>query len=208
MKLIILIIIFNFYNCVVYSQIINNNSANENTKIGYYAAYEKQYSTIVGEYTSYLGLDGGIIINDTYIIGLNFRELNEEPSHLKKSIGFYSVSLPNLQTYYVSILFGYSSYQNKTYNLNSGFKLGNGYASYSNFKIDESGTFAQYQITNNSHYFVFEPYIGVEFKPNIYWIRFEINGSYRFVTGLIIPEYKNNDLNGLGISIKLKLGLF
>jgi hypothetical protein len=187
---------------------INNSTAKDNTKIGFYAAYEKQYSTIVGEYSSYFGIDAGIIINDTYIIGLNYRELNEEPSHLKKSIGIYSASLPDLQAYYVSLLFGYSSYQNKTYNINSGFKLGNGYASYSNFKIDESGTSAQYQITNNSHYFVFEPYIGVEFKPNINWIRFEINGSYRFVTGLTIPEYKNSDLNGPGISVKLKLGYF
>lgn len=177
-------------------------------KIGYYAAVEIQIAEINGEFGKYTGIRGGLIINDRLILGLIYRILTVSDLFLYKDFNWTTTSHKQaVETSFFGIQPGLSLEIRSTLNLNCGIIVGFGSASAYTLN-NQVPSFEQFKLLGTANYIVIEPFLGIEFKPNVKWLRFELISSYKFVDKIKLPNSKDNFIDGFGISVNFKFGIF
>jgi len=101
---------------------------------------------------------------------------------------------------------------NKFVHITAGVLVGEGGAAYTSAYWHDHGNFDDYFESRNrtyesSAYYIAEPQLGAELNL-LKFMRMEVSASYRFVSGLKLPNTENKDLSGFSGGIMFKFGKF
>ena len=186
----------------------NFNEKDSSNHFGFYASASVYRSTYKGELAGFTNLSAGTIINDAYTLAVVYKNKHNSSLNNSYQLGSSKNQLPYIENYNIGLQIGISQKIHKAVNMNFGAIFSQGNASLYELVMDNTGTFGSTQLTNKSKYSVFEPYLGIEFIPNISWIRLELMTSYNLIFGLSIPYHTKADLSGPSVSFAFKFGIY
>ena len=163
-------------------------------QIGFYIGPVIKYSYLDRRFALLLGGKGGIAFYDLFVIGGGGYGLVNE------------ISVPNSQSPYDEYLsFGYGGVifefliaSHKVVHLSVHTLIGGGSLCYHDYYWRTSG---------DDGFFVVEP--GMDLEINISrCFRFGLGGTYRFVNGVSMPEFTDQDMSGFSAALTFKFGRF
>jgi hypothetical protein len=163
-------------------------------RIGLFVAPVIKYSYLDRRFALLLGGKGAITFCDLFALGGGGYGLVNE------------ISVPNNQSPYVEYLsFGYGGVifefliaSRKVVHLSMHTLVGGGSLCYHDYYWRTSGDDA---------FFVLEP--GMDLEINVSrCFRFGLGGTYRFVNGVSMPEFTDQDMSGFSAALTFKIGRF
>lgn len=173
-----------------------------------YGAVDVRGTTINSNSAFAIGGRGVWVINNTFGIGLQGIGITSNHNVPGYRTQFDS-SQAYLRTGYGGLFLEYINNSNSLVHFNIHALIGGGGATYTNSRwdndYDEYGDCGRHY--ESSAYFVFEPGAGVEFNITTFF-KLGINGGYRIVSGLELPNTSNKDLSGAFGGLTFKFGNF
>jgi len=176
---------------------------------GGYGAPEIKFSTVNGEFALFLGGRGGVIINNSFIIGL--AGCGVVTSH--KLDDYFIPGLPDTNAYlrmgYGGLHLGYIINPYEIVHITTSLLIGGGGALYTRaYSQSEPDYWDKHRFTyESSPFMIIEPGIGAELNITKF-MRFEVGASYRIISFLDLPKTKESDISGLSGYISFKFGKF
>ena len=165
------------------------------TKIGGFLGPVVKFSRLNENPAVLVGLQGGVIFNRSFVIGL-------EGYGLANQIDVSKVDDRAINFGYGGIFLGYVNSAHKLIHLSLHSLIGTGGLRYWEC-FDENWN-------DNDGFddlvFVFEPGLDLELNVTKYF-RMGIGGTYRFVQGVTFAGLSNNDIGGPSASLVLKFGI-
>lgn len=197
----------------------NNKANNENQEIqtlfnnvghlGWWISPDFAWTQFDGRDAFLGGLSGGIIINHSFSIGLAGYGIMTS-QNLRYS-GINDTADVYLYGGYGGLKLEYRLNPNKLINIAFPLLIGGGGASYSTWGPNDWYHSNYHENYDHSYiwdsYFVIEP--GVVIGINLLkFMRLDAGVSYRYTSGIELPETNSNLFNGFNASISLKFGMF
>lgn len=176
---------------------------------GGYGAPEAKFSTINGEFALFLGGRGGVIINNSFIIGI--AGYGVVTSH--KLDDYFISGLPDTNAYlrvgYGGLHLGYIINPHNIVHITTSLLIGGGGALYTRaYSQPEPDYWDKHRFTyESSPFMIVEPGIGAEVNITKF-MRFEAGASYRIISFLDLPKTTESDISGLTGYITFKFGKF
>jgi hypothetical protein len=216
MKKIILAIFLTIFATTAFSQEVEHETlfGFEDIRIGGYGGPEVKFTNINNDFGVMIGGRAGILVNSVFTLGIaGYGLVTSHP------VDNYIVN-PNpwsptdsnvyLRTGYGGVHLGFIIEPNKLVHITAGVLVGAGGAAYTsayshgNFDDDFDSRHRTYE---SSAYFIAEPQVGAELNL-LKFMRMEVSASYRFVSGLSLPNTENKDLSGFSGGLIFKFGKF
>jgi hypothetical protein len=173
-----------------------------------YGAVEVRGTSIYSNSALEVGGRGVWVINNTFGIGIQGMGITSN-----HNIPVYRTPYDSLQTYlrtgYGGLFLEYINNANSLVHFNVHALIGAGGAVYVDRYNDSHNNdyYDNHRNYESSAYFVFEPGAGVEFNITTFF-KLGINGGYRMVSGLDLPNTTNKDLSGPFGGLTFKFGNF
>ncbi|MCO5250076.1 MAG: hypothetical protein M9949_01495 [Candidatus Kapabacteria bacterium] len=178
---------------------------------GGFGAPEFKLSEVNGEFALYLGGRGGVIINNSFIIGLAGYGVVTSHELENYHISGYADSSAYLRVGYGGLYLGYTINPHKVVHITTGLIIGGGGAlytrAYAHHEDDYESRNKQKFTYESSPFMVIEPSIGAELNITKF-MRFEVGASYKIISYVELPVTKNSDISGLSGYITFKFGKF
>jgi hypothetical protein len=178
---------------------------------GGFGAPEVKFSEVNGEFALYVGGRGGVIINNSFIIGLAGYGVVTSHELENYHISGYADSSAYLRIGYGGLYLGYIINPNKVVHITTGIIIGGGGALYTRAYAyqDHDNEYRDRQkfTYESSPFLIIEPSIGAELNITKF-MRFEIGASYKLVSYVELPVTKNSDISGLSGYVTFKFGKF
>ncbi len=176
---------------------------------GGYGAPDIKFSTINSEFALLLGGRGGVIINNSFIIGI--AGYGVVTSH--KLDDYFISGLPDTNAYlrmgYGGLCLGFIINPQKIIHITTSLLIGGGGALYTRAYLQaEPDYWNKHRFTyESSPFMIIEPGIGAELNITKF-MRFEVGASYRMISFLDLPKTAEGDISGLSGYISFKFGKF
>ncbi|MBX3043330.1 MAG: outer membrane beta-barrel protein [Candidatus Kapabacteria bacterium] len=186
---------------------------NGDIEFGGYGGPEVKFTNFNNDFGVLVGGRAGIIVNSVFTVGVGGYGL--VTSH---PVDDYYVS-PNiwdrtsdtnayLRMGYGGLHLGFIVEPNKIVHITAGVLIGAGGAMYTSAYMHNVGEFDDHLKTfERSAFFIAEPQIGAELNL-LKFMRMEVSASYRFISGLQLPNTENKDLSGFSGNVMFKFGKF
>jgi len=178
---------------------------------GGFGAPEFKFSEVNGDFALYIGGRGGVIINNSFIIGLAGYGVVTSHELEDYHISGYADSSAYLRVGYGGLYLGYTINPHKVVHITTGLIIGGGGAlytrAYAHHDHDEDYRDRQKFTYESSPFMIIEPSIGAELNITKF-MRFEVGASYKLVSYLELPVTENSDISGLSGYITFKFGKF
>lgn len=178
-------------------------------RVGWWVGPEFSYC-MIDEKSAFLGgISGGIIVNSNFSIGLTGSGIITT-SDLRFS-GINDTADVYLYGGFGGLRLEYRIKPDKVINLAFPVTIGGGGAAYSTWGPNDWNNSQNGDINNDSYiwdsYFLIEP--GVAVGINILkFMRLDVGISYKFTSGLSLPETDKNMLDGFNANLGLRFGRF
>jgi hypothetical protein len=161
--------------------------------------------TKIGEKAGHLaGGRGGLIINDSFVVGGGGFGLAYPDRRSDISGKSYNGEYTDLNFGYGGVLYEYHFSPKSLFHVSVGTLIGGGKLSFSKKDSDDGDT---RKTVNKKSFFVAEPEVG-GYMNITRWCRLGVLCSYRFTKGANMLEFKDKDFRSLGASIAAEFGWF
>lgn len=177
-------------------------SSDEATLLGY-GGILLGVTTFHGNTPTILDVRGGFIINQKYVVGIDFASTSTKP--FKDDDDNYKKDL-ELEYSQLGLLLEYIPESRKLSHLVYSLILGSANAEYSGFLIATPASYEDYRKTRSS-IFVLQPEVQFEYNLTKY-TRVSIGAGLRVLSGGSDSKISNSDLMGINIMLGLKFGNF
>lgn len=170
-----------------------------------YGAVSMKFTPIQGQLGTLVGGYGGWLINKTLLIGGGgYGLITNIPASAAANLPGRSLSLG-----YGGIVLEYIGMSDRVFHYGVQTMIGWGGASYytprTGNQFNNPRTFIEPNAS--SGIFVVEPTVYAELNV-LKWLRLNLGGGYRFVSGVDMPGLSNADLSNYSITLQLKFGTF
>ncbi len=185
----------------------------ENFSLGGYGGPEVKFTNINNEFGLMVGGRGGFLMNSVFTVGIAGYGLvtSHKVEDYKPQFPRGEDSSAYLRLGYGGLHFGFNIEPNKLVHITTGVIIGGGAASYTtpfyHRHDDEDNYDSNFKTYETSAFFIVEPQVGAEVNL-LKFMRMEVSGSYRFVSGINLPNTQNSDLSGFSGNIMFKFGKF
>lgn len=165
--------------------------------------------TKIGNKVGHLaGGRGGLIINDSFVVGGGGYGLANPNKRDKISGKDYTGEYPNLNMGYGGMLYEYHFAPKSLIHFSVGTLIGAGGLSFSRHNDDGGNTDDNRPNTiGNKAFFVLEPEAGAYLNITR-WCRLGVLASYRYTKGANKYEFKDKDFRSVGGSVAVEFGWF
>ena len=182
---------------------------NQTSPLGWWIAPEFSYTMIDKEGVCLAGLNGGIIVNHNFSIGLE--GIGILTNNNLKFTGINDTADVYLYGGYGGLILEYRINPVQPVNIGFSLLIGGGGAAFSTWGPgnwnNSNNNDQNDNVYNWDGYFVIEP--GVTVGINLLkFMRLDGGISYRLVQGLSLPETDSNIMNGFNAKLSLKFGRF
>lgn len=176
---------------------------------GGFGGPEVKFSTINGEFATFVGGRGGVIINSSFIVGIAGYGVVTSHELDNYFISGYADSSAYLRVGYGGLYLGYVINPLKIAHITTGLTIGGGGAMYTRaYYQPEEDYWDKHKFTyESSPFMIIEPAIGAELNITKF-MRVEIGASYRFITFVELPQTVNSDIAGFSGYLIFKFGKF
>ncbi len=162
------------------------------TRFSGYGAPVYKLGHLKGEYAHYAGLKGGLIVNDSFVIGIAGYGL-VHPDRRESYTGKEYTEYPYIGFGYGGALIEYTFYPKNLFNFTIGTTVGGGSLEYYEQKEKDED---EQSGTHNS-FFVVEPEISAHINLTRF-CKIGVGVSYRYVNGLNgDPDFNDSDFSGV-----------
>ena len=185
----------------------NNRTEKKKVTVGAYGTAIGKLTPINGKLGVLTGLQGGVLLNNKWMFGAG-------GYGLANSIKAPKLNVPNeqdeyIQMWYTGLMAEYTHNSNKLIHWSAGALLGGGGVGrderHHGWHNDDDDR--HHGWNGGSGFFVAEPFVGVELNITSY-LRLNVGGSYRFISGSETPGLKDSDLSGGAFHVGIKAGKF
>jgi len=203
---IIILSMFLLIICITNAEEMSETKDSSNL-FGFYASASIYRSHYKGDVAAYTNVSLGTLINEVFTIAVLFREKHDSWLINSEHTMYEYLELPMVENDLLGLQIGVSQKIHSAVNLNFGAIYAQGKATY-NQEFNDSSTKGISMLNIDSKYSQIEPYLGIEFIPNISWIRLELMTSYNIIFNLSLPNHTKADLSGPSVSFAIKVGIY
>jgi hypothetical protein len=169
-----------------------------------YGAPMWQFTKIGNKFAHLAGIRGGLIMNDSFVVGLSGYGLAYPSKRAKLSGDTYTGSEPYMNFGYGGLLLEYHFMPKSLVNFSVGTTIGGGGIGFSE-KYKENDDNDRQGVQKK--FFVIEPEIGA-YVNVVRFCRLGVLASYRFTKGANTDEFKDKDFRSFGGSVAAEFGWF
>ena len=216
MKKIFLAMILTILATTAYAQEVEHETlfGYEDVRIGGYGGPEVKFTNFNNDFGVLVGGRGGILVNSVFTLGIaGYGVVTSHPVEnysVKPTPWYPADSSVYLRMGYGGLHLGFVIEPNKLVHITAGVLVGAGGAAYTSaYWHDDFDDDFDYdnRTYESSAFFIAEPQLGAELNL-LKFMRMEVSASYRFVSGLKLPNTENKDLSGFSGGIMFKFGKF
>ncbi len=211
MKKIFLTLLFLFSSSALFAQ-EETLFGTDSITFGGYGAVSVRFTPVKGETGVLVGGYGGILLNSQLMIGGGGFGLVNDIKASPAANAFYNPSHDLfLEFGYGGGIIEYTIIPHKLMHATFGVLVGGGAATYRYNMWNDNWSWmdaTSSSTTKTDVFFVVEPSVNIELNM-ISWMRMDLGGSYRFVTGVgSLVDLQNSDLRGGSVNLTFKFGKF
>jgi hypothetical protein len=173
-------------------------------KLSGYGAPVYQLTRINGKAAHLAGGRGGLIINDSFVVGLAGFGLAHPQKREKLSGSDYTGEYPYMNFGYGGVLYEYHFFAKSLFHFSLGAVIGGGGITFDSKNEDDNHGNKQ---KKDKRFFVVEPEIG-GYVNLTRFCRIGVLASYRFTKGANIDEFEDKDFRSFGGSVAAEFGWF
>jgi len=172
---------------------------NGKQEIGYFVSPSCQFGNIAGSTAIMTGIGAGILFNNKYYLGLNYKFIATENTPVGEIDNrFY------LDQRYGGVRFEYALQPEKVVHFNFPVEFGVGETELDlKDSFEDEGTVP----TDDAWFAYLEPGVALEINLHKY-VKINISGGYRFVSNVSFRNLTEKNLAGITCSAGLKIGIF
>lgn len=189
----ILILLMILTSATLFGQTEEEILLSGNIEHGGFGGPHMSLSEVNGDLGILTGVQGGWIINHTYVLGLGGYTLQNE---VKTDLEDYY-----LEMNYGGVQFSYIVNSDRVFHYYFQALIGSGTANYTDKNLNTN------ENSNNDWFWTIQPGAYVEMNV-VNFFRISAGLNYRYVSGIELPNLSNREMSGLSATLLFKFGKF